>query len=160
PLTRHREPDMSFIEATAKAVAAELRPGQLVVLESTTYPGTTREVLKPALERTGFVAGEDFFVAFSPERRDPGNPAYGTATIAKVVAGDGEKASKLAQAFYGAVVSEVVPVTTTDVAEAVKLTENVFRAVNIALVNELKLIFEAMDIDVWEVIDAAKTKPF
>ena len=160
PLTRHREPDLSFIEATAKSVAAELRPGQLIVLESTTYPGTTREVLKPVLERTGFVAGEDFFLAFSPEREDPGNAAYGTTTIPKVVAGDGEKALKLVQAFYASVVDRVVPVSSTDVAEAVKLTENVFRAVNIALVNELKLIFEAMDIDIWEVVEAAKTKPF
>ncbi|HEX4199640.1 MAG TPA: nucleotide sugar dehydrogenase [Caulobacteraceae bacterium] len=160
PLTRHREPDLYFIEATAEVLAGQLRPGQLVVLESTTYPGTTREVLKPILQRSGLVAGEDFFLAFSPEREDPGNAAFDTATIPKVVAGDGAEALQLVRAFYGAVVERVVPVSSTDVAEAVKLTENVFRAVNIALVNELKMIFQAMGIDIWEVVDAAKTKPF
>ena len=160
PLTRHREPDLSFIEATAEALAAQLRPGQLVVLESTTYPGTTREVLKPILERTGLISGRDIFLAFSPEREDPGNPTFDTTTIPKVVAGEGAEALDLVRRFYGAVVERVVPVSSTDVAEAVKLTENVFRAVNIALVNELKVIFQAMDIDIWEVIEAAKTKPF
>ena len=160
PLTRNREPDLSYIETTGRDIAARLRPAQLVVLESTTYPGTTREVLKPILESSGLVAARDFFVAFSPEREDPGNPSFETTTIPKVVGGDGAEASALALEFYGAVVEKVVPVSTPDVAEAVKITENIFRAVNIALVNELKLIFGAMGIDVWEVIDAAKTKPF
>jgi UDP-N-acetyl-D-glucosamine dehydrogenase len=130
------------------------------VLESTTYPGTTREVLKPILEATGLQAGRDVFLGFSPEREDPGNARFRTATIPKVVAGDGAEASELVAAFYGKVVETVVPVSSPDVAEAVKITENVFRAVNIALVNELKLIYGAMGIDVWEVIEAAKTKPF
>jgi UDP-N-acetyl-D-glucosamine dehydrogenase len=160
PLNRHREPDLSFIEVTARDIAKALRPGQLVVLESTTYPGTTREVLKPILETSGLICGQDFFVGFSPEREDPGNASFETVTIPKVVAGDGPQASELVQAFYGAVVDKVVPVSSPDVAEAVKITENVFRAVNIALVNELKVIYEAMGIDVWEVIEAAKTKPF
>jgi UDP-N-acetyl-D-glucosamine dehydrogenase len=160
PLTRHREPDLSYIEETARQVARRMRPGQLVVLESTTYPGTTREVLKPILETSGLVCGREVFVGFSPEREDPGNARFRTTTIPKVVAGDGPEASELVTAFYGAVVEAVVPVSTPDVAEAVKITENVFRAVNIALVNELKLIYGAMGIDVWEVIEAAKTKPF
>jgi UDP-N-acetyl-D-glucosamine dehydrogenase len=160
PLTRHREPDLSYIEESGRQTAKRLRAGQLVVLESTTYPGTTREVLKPILEQTGLVAGRDFFVGFSPEREDPGNASFRTTTIPKVVAGDGPEASELVTAFYGAVVETVVPVSSPDVAEAAKLTENIFRAVNIALVNELKLIYGAMGIDVWEVIDAAKTKPF
>lgn len=160
PLSRHRDPDLSYIETTGREIARRLRPGQLVVLESTTYPGTTREVLKPILESSGLVCGRDVFVGFSPEREDPGNAAFDTASIPKVVAGDGPQASELVQAFYGAVVQQVVPVSSPDVAEAVKITENVFRAVNIALVNELKLIYGAMGIDVWEVIEAAKTKPF
>ncbi len=160
PLGRNRDPDLSFIEATGREIAARLRPGQLVALESTTYPGTTREVLKPILEASGCRAGEDFFLGFSPEREDPGNTSFETVTIPKVVAGDGAEASELMQAFYGAVVEQVVPVSSPDVAEAVKITENVFRAVNIALVNELKLIYAAMGIDIWEVIEAAKTKPF
>ncbi|THD77700.1 MAG: nucleotide sugar dehydrogenase [Phenylobacterium sp.] len=160
PLTRHREPDLSYIEVTGRQVAQRLRPGQLVVLESTTYPGTTREVLKPILETSGLTAGRDVFVGFSPEREDPGNAKFRTTTIPKVVAGDGPEASELVASFYGAVVDVVVPVSTPDVAEAVKITENVFRAVNIALVNELKLIYGAMGIDIWEVIEAAKTKPF
>src|SRR4051812_44462313 len=160
PLNKHREPDLSYIEITARDIAMHLRRGQLVVLESTTYPGTTREVLKPILETSGLVCGQDFFIGFSPEREDPGNASFETVTIPKVVAGDGPQASELVQAFYGAVVDKVVPVSSPDVAEAVKITENVFRAVNIALVNELKVIYEAMGIDVWEVIEAAKTKPF
>lgn len=160
PLTRYREPDLSFVEATAKAVAERLRPGQLVVLESTTYPGTTDEVLRPVLETSGLRSGHDFFLAFSPEREDPGNPDFGTSTIPKVVGGDGAPALELAEALYGALVTKTVPVSSTATAEAVKLTENIFRAVNIALVNELKVVYDAMGIDVWEVIDAAKTKPF
>ena len=160
PLTRHREPDLSFVADTTRAIAARLRPGQLVVLESTTYPGTTEEVLKPLLEGTGLRSGADFFLAFSPEREDPGNAHFGTGTIPKVVGGDGPLALALAKALYDALVVETVPVSSARTAEAVKLTENVFRAVNIALVNELKVVYDAMGIDIWEVIDAAKTKPF
>ena len=160
PLTRQREPDLSYVEATVRTVALTIRPGQLVVLESTTYPGTTREVVKPLLEAGGLKSGRDFFLAFSPEREDPGNADFATRSIPKVVAGEGPAAARAVEAFYGAVVERVVPVSTLDTAEAVKITENVFRAVNIALVNELKMVFDAMGIDVWEVIDAAKTKPF
>src|SRR3954451_5613654 len=160
PLTRHREPDLSHVEQTARAIAPRLRRGQLVVLESTTYPGTTDEVIKPILEQTGLKSGVDFFLAFSPEREDPGNPDFGTAGIPKVVGGDGPEALALAEALYGTLVVRTVPVSSTATAEAVKLTENIFRAVNIALVNELKVVYAAMGVDVWEVIDAAKTKPF
>jgi UDP-N-acetyl-D-glucosamine dehydrogenase len=160
PLTRHREPDLRFVEQTSEMVRQWLRPGQLVVLESTTYPGTTEEVVKPILSATGLRSGVDFFLGFSPEREDPGNTAYSTATIPRVVAGDGPEASELITAFYSAVVAKVVTVSSTQTAEAVKITENVFRAVNIALVNELKVIYDAMGIDIWEVIDAAATKPF
>ena len=160
PLSRHREPDLSYVAATTETIARHLRPGQLVVLESTTYPGTTDEVLRPILERGGMRSGKDFFLAFSPEREDPGNKHHGTTTIPKVVAGDGADANILVAAFYGAFIERVVPVSTPATAEAVKITENVFRAVNIALVNELKVIYDAMGIDVWEVIDAAATKPF
>lgn len=160
PLTKHRDPDLSFVEATSRSIAASLRPGQLVVLESTTYPGTTDDIVKTILEETGFKSGTDFFLGFSPEREDPGNRDFQTATIPKIVAGDGEEASKLMQAFYGAAVKTVVPVSSNATAEAVKLTENIFRAVNIALVNELKTLYSAMGIDIWEVIEAAKTKPF
>ena len=131
-----------------------------MVLESTTYPGTTDEVLKPILEATGLKSGTDFFLAFSPEREDPGNEHFGTGTIPKVVGGDGPEALAAAKALYDALVVETVPVSSTATAEAVKLTENIFRAVNIALVNELKVVYDAMGIDVWEVIEAAKTKPF
>jgi UDP-N-acetyl-D-glucosamine dehydrogenase len=137
-----------------------LRPGQLIVLESTTYPGTTDEVMRPLLEATGLKSRQDFFLGFSPEREDPGNPNFGTVTIPKVVSGDGPDAQALMALFYASVVQQVVPVSTNATAEAVKLTENIFRAVNIALVNELKVVYDAMGIDVWEVIDAAKTKPF
>jgi UDP-N-acetyl-D-glucosamine dehydrogenase len=160
PLTRHREPDLSYVQGTARTLAQYLRIGQLVVLESTTYPGTTTEVLKPILEATGLRSGTDFFLGFSPEREDPGNTSFETVTIPKVVAGDGPVAKRLMETFYGVVVKRIVPVSSTEVAEAVKITENVFRAVNIALVNELKMIYDAMDVDVWEVIDAAATKPF
>jgi UDP-N-acetyl-D-glucosamine dehydrogenase len=160
PLTRHREPDISYIEATTAVVAKHLRKGQLVVLESTTYPGTTREVMRPIFEARGLRSDEDFFLAFSPEREDPGNPRYSTASIPKVVGGEGPGALELAAALYGEVVAGIVRVSSSDTAEAVKLTENIFRAVNIALVNELKVVYERMGIDVWEVIDAAKTKPF
>jgi UDP-N-acetyl-D-glucosamine dehydrogenase len=160
PLSRYREPDLGFVEDTSKVIAQHLRAGQLVVLESTTYPGTTDEVVKPILERAGLMSGRDFFLAFSPEREDPGNPVYRTATIPKVVSGDGPQASQLVEAFYRAIVERVVVVSSPAVAEAVKITENVFRAVNIALVNELKVIYQAMGIDVWEVVEAAATKPF
>ena len=160
PLTRHREPDLSFIENTAEVIARHLKPGTLVVLESTTFPGTTEEVLTPILCKSGLAAGVEFFVGFSPEREDPGNAHFRTATIPKVVAGDGPASGQLVAAFYGAVVERIVPVSSARTAEAVKITENIFRAVNIALVNELKVIYDAMGIDVWEVIDAAATKPF
>jgi UDP-N-acetyl-D-glucosamine dehydrogenase len=160
PLTRQREPDLSFVARTTETIAEHLRPGQLVVLESTTYPGTTRELLRPILEKGGRKSGEDFLLAFSPEREDPGNAEFGTADIPKVVGGDGPAALAAARALYDAVTARTVPVSSPDAAEAVKLTENIFRAVNIALVNELKLVYEAMGIDVWEVIEAAKSKPF
>jgi UDP-N-acetyl-D-glucosamine dehydrogenase len=131
-----------------------------VVLESTTYPGTTSDVVRPILERAGLRSGRDFFLAYSPEREDPGNVDFSTADIPKVVGGDGSAALTLARAFYDEVVTRTVPVSSPQVAEAVKLTENIFRSVNIALVNELKTVFEAMGIDVWEVIEAAKSKPF
>jgi UDP-N-acetyl-D-glucosamine dehydrogenase len=160
PLTRQREPDLGFIVSTTAAVAPYLRRGHLVVLESTTYPGTTREVMQPILERSGLRSGRDFFLAYSPERADPGNADFATGDIPKVVGGDGPEALRLARALYDAVAARSVPVSSLEAAEAVKLTENIFRSVNIALVNELKIVFEAMGIDVWEVIEAAKTKPF
>jgi UDP-N-acetyl-D-glucosamine dehydrogenase len=160
PLGRHQEPDLAFVEATARDIAAALRPGQLVVLESTTWPGTTREVVKPILEATGLRSETDFFLAYSPEREDPGNPDYGTAGIPKVVGGDGPHALALAMALYDRLVVRTVPVSSPEAAEAAKLTENIFRSVNIALVNELKTVFSAMGIDVFEVIGAAATKPF
>ena len=160
PLTKQREPDMRFVVATAEAIAARLKQGHLIVLESTTYPGTTRQVMKPILERGGLKAGADFFLAFSPEREDPGTINYETTKIPKVVGGDGALATRVATALYAQVIAAIVPVSSADTAEAVKLTENIFRAVNIALVNELKIVFDRMGIDVWEVIDAAKTKPF
>jgi UDP-N-acetyl-D-glucosamine dehydrogenase len=160
PLTRQREPDLSYVRDTAEAVARSLRKGQLIVLESTTYPGTTEEVIKPILEATGLKSGVDFFLAFSPEREDPGNPHFETSTIPKVVGGDGADALTLANTLYSGLVEKTVPVSSPAAAEAVKLTENIFRAVNIALVNELKVVYAAMGVDIWEVIDAAKTKPF
>ena len=160
PLNKHREPDLSFVVSTAKSIRRHLRRGQLIVLESTTYPGTTAEVVRPILETSGLKSGVDFFLAYSPEREDPGNINFSTPGIPKVVGGDGAAAAKLATAFYSAFISRVVPVSSLATAEAVKLTENIFRAVNIALVNELKLVYGAMGIDIWEVIEAAKTKPF
>jgi UDP-N-acetyl-D-glucosamine dehydrogenase len=160
PLTKYRDPDLSFVTTTCDRIAETLKPGQLIVLESTTYPGTTDEVVRPILEKTGLKSAKDFFLGFSPEREDPGNRDFHTSSIPKIVAGDGAEAAKLMEAFYGAAVQTVVPVSSTATAEAVKLTENIFRAVNIALVNELKVVYEAMGIDIWEVIDAAKTKPF
>ena len=160
PLTKQCEPDLSYVRNTARAVASCLRKGQLVVLESTTYPGTTAEVLRPILEETGLRSGIEFFLAYSPEREDPGNPNFTTAAIPKVIGGDGSDALSVAEALYQQLVVKTVPVSSLSTAEAVKLTENIFRAVNIALVNELKIIYAAMGIDVWEVIEAAKTKPF
>ena len=160
PLNNQREPDLSYVEKTAKTIAAHMRSDTLVVLESTTWPGTTEEVLGPILASGGQTLGKDIFIGFSPEREDPGNTTFNTGSIPKVVAGSGVLAGDLIEAFYARVVDKVVRVPNTQTAEAVKITENIFRAVNIALVNELKLVFDAMDIDVWDVIDGAATKPF
>jgi UDP-N-acetyl-D-glucosamine dehydrogenase len=160
PLTDAREPDLSFVVNSVRAVAHRLRRGQLIVLESTTYPGTTREVALPLLEESGLKAGEDFFLAFSPEREDPGNPTYTGRTIPKVVGGLDQPSLDLAAELYGAAITSVVRVSSPEVAEACKILENTYRAINIALVNELKVLYDRMGIDVWEVIEAAKTKPF
>lgn len=160
PLDKMREPDMTFIRSTSEDIARRLRPGQLVILESTTYPGTTREVVQPLLDATGLRLDRDYFLAFSPEREDPGRKDYTTNNIPKVVGGATPASGKLAATLYGQALTTVVPVSSCEVAEACKILENVYRSVNIALVNELKLIFERMGIDVWEVIEAARTKPF
>jgi UDP-N-acetyl-D-glucosamine dehydrogenase len=160
PLRKTKDPDLSYVVKAVEAVAATLRKGQLVILESTTYPGTTDEVVQPMLEARKLEADVDFFLAFSPERVDPGNAQYTTKNIPKVVGGFGPSSTEAASALYGTVVSSVVPVSSTRVAEMVKLLENTFRAVNIGLVNEIALMCNKMDINVWEVIDAAKTKPF
>ena len=160
PLRKTRDPDISYIISATQQVRAHLHPGQLVVLESTTYPGTTDEVLLPELESTGLNVGVDFFLAFSPERVDPGNPDFDTRNTPKIVGGITPACTELAQAFYGAAIEQVVPVSSTRVAEMVKLLENTFRAVNVGLVNEIAVICEKLSIDVWEVIDAAATKPF
>jgi UDP-N-acetyl-D-glucosamine dehydrogenase len=160
PLGRHREPDLRYVQATADAIAERLRPGQLVVLESTSYPGTTREELASRFGASGLVCGRDYFVAFSPEREDPGNAQFDVRTIPKVVGGIDEPSLRAAVSLYGSVLTAVVPTSSVEVAESSKLLENIFRAVNIALVNELKVVFERMGIDVWEVIAAASTKPF
>jgi UDP-N-acetyl-D-glucosamine dehydrogenase len=160
PLTDSRDPDLSYIVNSAKSIAARLRPGQLIVLESTTYPGTTREVVLPLLIGNGLKPGVDFFLAFSPEREDPGNPQFSAPTIPKVVGGLDPASLELAVALYSKVVIRVVPVSSPEVAEACKILENTYRAINIALVNELKMIYTKMGINVWEVIEAAKTKPF
>ncbi len=161
PLTQHRDPDLSYVEKTAEQLAPHLKAGQLVALESTTYPGTTEDVLVPILEGTsGLKAGSDFFVAYSPEREDPNNTQHSTATIPKVVGGLTPDSLAVAQSLYDAVICETVPVSSCRTAEATKLMENIFRCINIALVNELKMVFSEMDIDVWEVIRAAQTKPF
>jgi len=160
PLTKNREPDLKYIEATGRAIAKVLRPGQLVVLESTTYPGTTIEVLQPLLEESGLKGGKDFALAFSPEREDPGNPSFSTTSIPKVVGGIDQASSAAACRLYATALDKVVPVSSTQVAEMTKLLENIFRSVNIALVNELKVLCLRMGIDVWEVIKAASTKPF
>jgi UDP-N-acetyl-D-glucosamine dehydrogenase len=160
PLTETRDPDMTYIEKTSEAISKRLRKGQIVVLESTTYPGTTEEICKPILEKSGLKCGKDFLLAFSPEREDPGNPNWSTERIPKVVGGLDAASGRVAVALYGKAVTKVVPVSSAAAAEATKLLENIYRCVNIALVNELKIVFDRMGIDVWEVIEAASTKPF
>jgi len=160
PLNRYREPDMSYVFDTTRVIARHLRKGQLVVLESSTYPGTTDQDMRGILEKTGLKAGSDFFLAYSPEREDPGNRDFSTGTIPKVVGGFTPACLELATKLYDAVVVKTVPVSSTRTAEATKLYENIFRAVNIAMVNEMKMLFDKMDIDIWEVIEAASTKPF
>jgi UDP-N-acetyl-D-glucosamine dehydrogenase len=161
PLKDGREPDLSFVESTARQVGSVMRAGQLIVLESTTYPGTTRNIVMPLLaENSRLVCGRDFWLAYSPEREDPGNPSFGTRQIPKVVGGIDDTSRRLAEALYGAVVKDVVPVKDCETAEACKLLENIYRAVNIAMVNELKIVFDRLGINIWDVIAAAKTKPF
>ena len=160
PLNRNREPDMTYVLGTADVIGGHLREGQLIILESTTYPGTTDGEMRGILERTGLKAGRDFHLAFSPEREDPSNRDFSIRTVPKVVGGYTRDCLILAEALYGTVVERTVPVSSPRVAEAAKLLENIYRSVNIALVNELKMLFDKMDIDVWEVIEAAKTKPF
>lgn len=161
PLNKHREPDLSYVENSAKVAAQYLREGQLVVLESSTYPGTTKEILLPLLEKAGKgKVGEGFFLAFSPEREDPNNPHYNTATIPKVVGGMTPACLEIAKAVYDQIIVKTITVSSPEAAEATKLLENIYRSINIALVNELKMVFDKMGIDVWEVIDAAATKPF
>ncbi len=160
PLTPSRDPDLSFVEQTTQAIARRLRPGQLIVLESTTYPGTTREVVLPILETSGLKAGRDFFLAYSPEREDPGNPRHSAPSIPKVVGGLDAESGRMAADLYRQVVVEVVPVSSCEAAEACKILENTYRSVNIAMVNELKMLFDGIGLDIWEVIDAARTKPF
>lgn len=160
PLTGERIPDLSYVISACNTLAKQIRPGQFIILESTTYPGTTEEVVVPILETSGLKAGSDFGVAYSPERIDPGNKKYSVAKVPKVVGGINRKCTDIAVALYGSVVEKIVEVTDTRTAESVKMVENIFRNVNIALVNELALIFERMKIDTWEVIDAAATKPY
>lgn len=160
PVDKYREPDLSYVFETTRAIARHLQKGQLIVLESTTYPGTTDEDMREILEETGLKAGEDFYLAYSPEREDPNRKDFSTRTIPKVVGGYSENCLKAAEALYDQVIERTVPVSSTRVAEASKLLENIYRAVNIALVNELKMLFDRMGIDTYEVIEAAKTKPF
>jgi UDP-N-acetyl-D-glucosamine dehydrogenase len=160
PLSKNKEPDMSYIEVTSDEIAKALRPGQLVSLESTTYPGTTREILLPKFERRGLKAGRDFFLIFSPEREDPGNPNFHTQNIPKVVGGVTPACKTLGSLLYFQIVDRVITVSSTEVAEFTKILENTFRAVNIALVNELKILADRMNVDIWEVIEAAASKPF
>ena len=160
PLSSSRDPDLSYVVATVQQIASILRPGQLVVLESTTYPGTTRDVILPELSRNGLEVGRDFFLAYSPEREDPGNRQFSADKIPKVVGGYDELSRRAAEALYRSVAVDVVPVSSCEAAELCKILENTYRAVNIALVNELKMLCERIKVDVWEVIDAAKTKPF
>jgi UDP-N-acetyl-D-glucosamine dehydrogenase len=160
PLSKFKDPDVSYIVAATEAVKRTLRRGQAIILESTTYPGTTREILLPALESTGLAVGEDFFLAFSPERVDPGNPTYGTRNTPKVVGGITEDCRRVAVALYQPAIDTLVPVSTTEAAELVKLLENTFRSVNIGLVNEMAIVCDKLGVDAWEVIEAASTKPF
>lgn len=160
PLSDKREPDLSYVEGTAQTIAKYLRPGQLVSLESTTYPGTTDEILLPLFTRNGLKAGKDFFLVFSPEREDPGRKDFTTKTTPKIVGGTTKKCARLGSLLYSKIIEQVVPVSSTRVAEMTKLLENIYRSVNIALVNELKMLCDRMGIDVWEVIEASKTKPF
>ena len=160
PLNLNREPDLSYVLNSTEAIAKSLRVGQLVILESTTYPGTTDGEMRAVLEKTGLKAGKDFFLAFSPEREDPSNPSFSTSTIPKVVGGFTPQCLAVSKALYDSIVLKTVPVSSTRIAEATKIVENIYRAVNIALVNELKMLFDKMGIDIWEVIEAAKTKPF
>jgi len=160
PLGEHREPDLKYIRMTAETISSQLRRGHLVILESTSYPGTTREELLPRFEATGLRCGHDFFLAFSPEREDPGNETFSTKMIPKVVGGIDELSGLAAAELYGNVLDRVIPVASAEIAESSKLLENIFRAVNIALVNEMKVVFDRMGINVWEVIEAARTKPF
>jgi UDP-N-acetyl-D-glucosamine dehydrogenase len=160
PLSESRDPDLEYVEATARQIAAVLRPGQLVVLESTTYPGTTRDVVLPILAARGLKLGSEYFLAYSPEREDPGNPNFSASGIPKVVGGIEPGSARLAESLYSKAVVNIVPVSSCEVAEACKILENTYRSVNIAMVNELKMLFDRIGIDVWEVIDAAKTKPF
>lgn len=160
PLGHHREPDLSFIEKCSDDIARTLRPGQLVILESSTYPRTTRDVMLPRLEKSGLTCGKDFFCAYSPEREDPGRKDYSTQSIPKLVGGIDPISGELAVQLYSAAIAKVIPVDSAEIAEAAKLLENIYRAVNIALVNEMKIVLDAMGIDIWKVVDAAKTKPF
>jgi len=160
PLSKFKDPDVSFIVAATEAVKRTLRRGQAIILESTTYPGTTREIMQPALESTGLELGKDFFLAFSPERVDPGNPTYGTRNTPKVVGGITDDCRRVAMALYQPAIDTLVPVSTTEAAELVKLLENTFRSVNIGLVNEMAIVCDKLGVDVWEVMEAAATKPF
>ncbi|HIF37158.1 MAG: nucleotide sugar dehydrogenase [Methanobacteriota archaeon] len=160
PLDKHEQPDMSYVESASLEISKNLQKEQLIVLESTTYPGTTNEIVKPILEKSGLIAGKDFFLAYSPEREDPGNKEFDVSEIPKVMGGLTENCLRLTSSLYKHIVLETVEVSTMETAEATKLMENIFRAVNIAMVNELKLVLERMNINIWEVIDAAKTKPF
>ena len=160
PLDEHEQPDMSYVESASNKISKNLKKGKLIILESTTYPGTTEELVKPILEKSGLTAGKDFFLAYSPEREDPGNKDFNVSKIPKVMGGFTNNCLKLTSALYKNIVSETVEVSSMETAESTKLMENIFRAVNIAMVNELKLIFSRMKVDIWEVIDAAKTKPF
>jgi UDP-N-acetyl-D-glucosamine dehydrogenase len=160
PLSKFKDPDVSYIVAATEAVKKTLRKGQAIILESTTYPGTTREIMLPALESTGLSVGRDFFLAFSPERVDPGNPKYGTRNTPKVVGGITPDCVRVAAALYAPAIDTLVPVSTTEAAELVKLLENTFRSVNIGLVNEMAIVCDKLGVDVWEVIEAAATKPF
>ena len=160
PLDKHEQPDMSYVESASLEISKNIQKEQLIVLESTTYPGTTNEIVKPILEKSGLIAGKDFFLAYSPEREDPGNKEFGVSEIPKVMGGLTENCLRLTSGLYKHIVLETVEVSTMETAEATKLMENIFRAVNIAMVNELKLVLDRMNVNIWEVIDAAKTKPF